>query len=395
MATYPAPVAGRVVPIPRRGWNPLRCTLVEPGLMSTLLLAALLTPVVVGGVNFLLWHRLEATYIDVPLADLTVAAGNQAVVDRVDRVTANGWADESIRGNLEKVLTSASGVECSRQLLAQIFRDAKEGTGAAGREQAVLDRFRDLLIGAPKPSVPWGMVEVPRLTGAQIVDQLKAHDDRLLVRVLADIDQGQSLERFLVRLVDQSARSVQRSSSYQWMARINGPVQWVTVAVALWVTFLLIRRSWLLLRLRDREPDERYVQVMPWLGDAARTALARPDLVKVELDRVERHCHDDFYATVGLLVGLLPSLGFIGTVVGMGQALLEADGLFTATDKQVTVVQITRSLGVAFDTTLVALMLSIAVGLLVMAVRVQESAMFRSLVRAWTDHAVDRGTRHG
>ena len=61
------------------------------------------------------------------------------------------------------------------------------------------------------------------------------------------------------------------------------------------------------------------------------------------------------------LIWLIPSLGFIGTMIGIGLSLSEAGAVITPeyVDKQSAIQNITRLLSVSFDTTLVALICSI------------------------------------
>jgi biopolymer transport protein ExbB/TolQ len=70
----------------------------------------------------------------------------------------------------------------------------------------------------------------------------------------------------------------------------------------------------------------------------------------------------------------LPSLGFIGTVIGMGEALLQADSLFGSADRQRTIGLMTEQLGYAFDTTLVALLCGLLVSTALAVVRRNDQA---------------------
>jgi hypothetical protein len=67
------------------------------------------------------------------------------------------------------------------------------------------------------------------------------------------------------------------------------------------------------------------------------------------------------------MIGALPALGFIGTIVGIGAGLSLADGPIAATEKAVRVLKVqnlTTTLGIAFDTTFVSLLLSLIATLL-------------------------------
>ena len=78
------------------------------------------------------------------------------------------------------------------------------------------------------------------------------------------------------------------------------------------------------------------------------------------------------------MVGVLPSLGFIGTVIGMSDALLKANTLFDSVDKTGAISDITNRLGFAFDTTLVGLVAIIITGSIVLILRKYEGFLWRS-----------------
>lgn len=92
------------------------------------------------------------------------------------------------------------------------------------------------------------------------------------------------------------------------------------------------------------------------------------DRTNDRLDRVE-------YALVDWIVWALPSFGFIGTVIGISLAMGEATGIAQASDRagRITAIEdITSTLGVAFDTTLVALVAAIPVMALMAVYRARE-----------------------
>lgn len=66
-----------------------------------------------------------------------------------------------------------------------------------------------------------------------------------------------------------------------------------------------------------------------------------------------------FYKSIDRLVSLLPSLGFIGTIWGIGKALERFKDLADATKYSTTMEAVTQHLGYAFDTTLLALVMLI------------------------------------
>lgn len=67
--------------------------------------------------------------------------------------------------------------------------------------------------------------------------------------------------------------------------------------------------------------------------------------------RIYRQMSENGQSFIGYLAWVIPSVGFIGTVIGISNALGIADTADTS--------EVTRTLGVAFDTTLVSLLLSV------------------------------------
>lgn len=99
---------------------------------------------------------------------------------------------------------------------------------------------------------------------------------------------------------------------------------------------------------------------------------------------------DSSQAMVRYLSWVIPSVGFIGTVVGIGDALDNAHKIIGAGDdaayRQEGAIQaITAHLGTAFDTTLVALLLSVVLYLLVHAVNRYEENHISRVARNFDD----------
>lgn len=130
--------------------------------------------------------------------------------------------------------------------------------------------------------------------------------------------------------------------------------RWVNGFVQVWTFWLFFWASWLLL--------ERYVrnvlhEAEAWIyppGERPRRIVpADVDLARARLD-----------TTTGSLVYLawaIPSVGFIGTILGIGQALENADRMLVTdvVEQQRAIQQVTGLLGTAFDTTLIGLLLSL------------------------------------
>ena len=100
-------------------------------------------------------------------------------------------------------------------------------------------------------------------------------------------------------------------------------------------------------------------------------------LIRTEIDRLSRDTTNEIYDMYWFIAGIMPSLGFIGTVVGMSSALMLANGLFVAADKQVAIGEMTTQLGLAFDTTFVALAFGLIASLPIAYVHSRERTFYR------------------
>lgn len=76
------------------------------------------------------------------------------------------------------------------------------------------------------------------------------------------------------------------------------------------------------------------------------------EIISIQTD-INKEKHEGQQSNIRYLTWVIPSIGFIGTVLGISQALMVAN----SGDMNV----ITATLGVAFDTTLIALLLSIII----------------------------------
>lgn len=96
------------------------------------------------------------------------------------------------------------------------------------------------------------------------------------------------------------------------------------------------------------------------------------------IERCERRLNNVEYAYIDFAIYAMPSLGFIGTVIGIGQALGSADRVVRAADSAEqadAITAVTSVLGFAFDTTLVALVTTVIVMWVVARLRSEESAL--------------------
>jgi chemotaxis protein MotA len=93
---------------------------------------------------------------------------------------------------------------------------------------------------------------------------------------------------------------------------------------------------------------------------------------------IYREYMENTYASIRYLAWSIPSIGFLGTVLGIGWAMIKADKIVTETGvNQAEILKsITVDLGIAFDTTLIALLLSLALMLLIYWIQAQEDMVF-------------------
>ncbi|CAM2069356.1 MotA/TolQ/ExbB proton channel family protein [Sulfidibacter corallicola] len=100
------------------------------------------------------------------------------------------------------------------------------------------------------------------------------------------------------------------------------------------------------------------------------------------LRQLEERIEKTEYTLIDYIVWGMPSLGFIGTVLGIGAALGDADKVVRATnavEQAGAISAVTSLLGVAFDTTLVALICGLPLTALIFALRAKESKFLTDL----------------
>lgn len=100
------------------------------------------------------------------------------------------------------------------------------------------------------------------------------------------------------------------------------------------------------------------------------------------------------YALVEGFVWAIPVLGFIGTVLGLSQAISEFTTVLSAGRDVATIAEglrgVTAGLATAFETTLVALVAALAIQLLMVTLRRSESEFLEACAEYCTRHIVGR-----
>ena len=201
-----------------------------------------------------------------------------------------------------------------------------------------------------------------------------------------------------------------------------GPEQIACYCFFVWAGFILLSRYWELRRQRrafrlDLLPTDEGVRILPEdarplqrrvdqisarggpyiLANMIRLALAKYAVSRSSQDvsnAVRTQAEVDLgrlvtsMATVHYLAWAIPALGFLGTVRGLSGGLSMAGKVGEET--QTFIDQVTRHLTVAFDCTLIALVLSIALMFLVHSVQRDEEALLIDCQQYCLEHLVNR-----
>jgi biopolymer transport protein ExbB/TolQ len=284
--------------------------------------------------------------------------------------------------------------------LEDIFLDPGSKADA---KRTLTARLRSLATGDRKG---WVVMSAQSATGNQVYEKLLKADDTGYLESLGGNafhkegkqgaetrDAGVRLKLF-VAMCNELLTSTQEP--IRWLLRLNGWIQFLTILLAIFVLVAIIRRYLFISRLASRWLDwkagsapipltEQHSADQELWAIASRlnstVGGSEADIIRSELDRIRAESDRSVYDSYWFLAGILPSLGFIGTVVGMSSALLKADRLFAATDQQLAIGDMTKELGVAFDTTLVALLMGLIVTIPLATVRAREFTFYREFAR--------------
>jgi len=141
-------------------------------------------------------------------------------------------------------------------------------------------------------------------------------------------------------------------------------------------------------RVREKSLEDlflpRLVLRTAFQFQASRSVAQASDVLKSSLDLLS-HEIDLRYNMVRYLVWLIPTLGFIGTVVGISGAM----GVATKEGAE-SLDKVTAELAVAFDTTLVALLLSGVVVFLMHLIQEKEERALNSAGQYCLDNLINR-----
>lgn len=186
----------------------------------------------------------------------------------------------------------------------------------------------------------WLRATVP--TGEELIKSYEQDGGRFKTLLSSKANPIQS-RKSLVAFADKSVNLVQ--PQIRSLLRFNGTIQWLIFFLFFAVLVLCVQR-FALLRTIQRQGSS--LQLPP-------------------MEAMESELSSGVHQPLTFILGLIPSLGFIGTVLGMGEALLASDMLFASSNRQAAISNITQKLGFAFDTTLIALVVS-AIGTILLVV---------------------------
>lgn len=396
----------------RSGWKST-ASLVHSGVTPPLVVQALLlTMVTYGLLNSWFLHCVEHSYRNATLDELSAATTPD---ERLERVCELARAKPSLKTHplLRAVFQAeAPASEQYRQLIEGI---ASGEDGADARTALIHDQVTGNLGG-------WRLLVLSAEphSGAELLNAVVRSDPLWQHKLDSQKEQAQDLREFLVGFGDLVAQLVR--PDIRNLQRINGWIQWWTVFLTWVVLIAAFHRAVLLAWLDSRgwfAPHPTGYSTLPvsyrllkgleayWpgrrgaasdVGGDPRANVAIPPLYDGaaqasdfgEHRRVPDLLDRQVYGPLSFILGLLPSLGFIGTVYGMGDALLSADGLFQAQDKGAAISRITTHLGFAFDTTLVALLAGILASATVVRLRVWENRLWHAADQHSATAARDR-----
>lgn len=298
--------------------------------------------------------------------------GKAAADDSMSNGVANRWREMRIavtcwRGLDEKqpewVPIAFRGV--SPPIPASKVTEAGEcgrvfpGTQAASAEhlfywyssECLLNR----LVGVQKSadtSWPWNLMGLHKASEEAGLEGTLYHFTHRRIADLGDPQKSEGLDLAAMRAaLDQldrallpEMRAIQSTDGFFWrrflVRSINDPFQWTMFAVGWWCTFML---AWRWLRARDQ-----------------------PNAVLGNEERRRRHSVDAG-ALSDTLVESIPTMGFIGTVVGMILAMGSIGGVLSADrgpELYAAMAEVTSGLSLAFNTTFVGLLMALPLGYL-------------------------------
>lgn len=236
-----------------------------------------------------------------------------------------------------------------------------------------VQRLERLATGSRSTVWPLGYASADLTAGAKAYRELSQIESNWLKGLEKD-EEGEVKREVLLWAINDLFSAVE--GPVRSLLRWNGWVQWLTVLLAIVTALIAFQRAVLLKRMRAKwlggaailasrgeDPELEALTALMIANQQAGASPAEQTMIfQEEFGRLAASVEERVYGGFGFLLGCLPSLGFVGTILGMGEALLLANGLLSASDREQTISDMTKELGFAFDTTLVALLAGLFVG---------------------------------
>lgn len=274
-------------------------------------------------------------------------SGSAAKADLANRYIQITESPKSLLPWVTDSITTTN--QSTSDLVVRLIQSVKGNSKDAPKMEK---KLRQLVQGNPQWFV---FLFVSQPTGNEALARITSGADgssQLWMETLEEDSLGKEKKQFLVQLLNQLIAN--QSGWIHTVNRLNGWIQILTVYLGMLAIGLMIRRWQLVSQVQQRLETE------PWVGRSL---------------PIQERAEECVYKPINHIISILPSLGFIGTVLGMGQALLHADSLFSTSDKQAAIGEMTRQLGFAFDTTLVALIVAIILGTFLTKLQTVESRL--------------------
>jgi len=341
--------------------------------------------------NLWLSSRIDHTYRTFRAPEFELAATPDEAVDvcfddlkwLATRDDAEGW--------LRRHFEAHGGETNHRQILAFIGN-----VQPSSNDEARANLLHRQVTG--RRSWTWLMlVNAESTTGEEVFSAQTRFDGRRFSRALDESEQAAAKSKFVKELMNSLVDAVH--PRIRDLRRINGPIQW-TIVFLFALIAVCIGRRWLMLRALQVNWRDGADANIEYLENRLQDVVGRvktdghgrlPEsrqtrMLQEELGGLREAAGNDAYGHLGFLVGLLPSLGFIGTVWGMGAALVQADRLMNATNQQLAIKDMTQELGYAFDTTFIGLVAAVILGVWIASLKAREwrfyDVVFRDL-KSW------------
>lgn len=251
-------------------------------------------------------------------------------------------ADAKLQPWVEKHIRPAQTY--SEQITSLVTSIQSSATENEQETKKITQKLNKLLCGSPSG---WVFVSAYKYSGTEVLNQIT---DKTWYDALERDSLGESKKEFLVKFINQVMQIY--DTPLRIIFRINGWIQYLLVFGFMTIAIVLVQRYRMLCKCVENTLESMELQSqLPTLKEA----------------------EESVYRPISSMIAILPSMGFIGTVLGMGEALLKADKLFSAQDKQMVMAELTQKLGFAFDTTYVALVLALLLELAFIWVRTFET----------------------